>query len=664
MNALASLRAFRGVLLSIFLLPAAAGAQEATHRDPSSPAPLARSEFLRPTLLHAVRLSPDGQRVAFLRGELGKRGLWLQSLHETAAQRVLPQVDASDLIWSRDGQWLFLVASAQLSVYRLDGQGGTGRIARLNEQVSHEAIGADPSQPAAILLLEHTRPGAAKPRARLLRIAAAGQQQVLYEDALPLGDAVLSADGKLAFLRRIEREQHLILRLRLGQAPMEVARCVNLERCQFVSVADDGSLWMLSNHAQNFSGLQRLKPDGQLELLHSDPQALADIDAVSSDPLTGEPLLAAYRSVVPQVYGLNVATQLTLERLQAQLPGRDLSVQMGHGAWLISERDSCLPQARWHAFDPKSGELRRLALMEETAPPQDCQNWVRKAAMHWKGSDGLRLHGFLSLPQTSDPRSLPLVVSVHGGPWSASGPGFSPITQFLVSRGYAVFEPNFRGSTGLGRAYLFAANGDFGNGLVLGDIVAGTRAVLAQGVGDAQRVAIQGASFGGYAALQAATFHPDVYQVAIAGVPPSDFGWALRWAITQSDLRDQIGTPLAIRFKLLGVDPHDSTVMQRLHTQSPLANATQLQRPVVIFAGGRDERVAIRSVTHYAARLRQLGKAVDLYVESDAGHGLEDSLSREAFLFILEQSLHTQLGGPAPLPASADLLAYLQRSQR
>jgi dienelactone hydrolase len=657
----------------LIVLPCAARAdalapiRAAAQTEPAAQV-LPRDAFLVQSSLREVRLAPDGRQLAFLREINGQRSLWTQRLDEPAPRRLLPKVAADDLLWSRDSRRLFLVSTDQLSVVNVDGQPGSGTIARLGQRLLHEVIGVDPSQSAALLVLEHSLPGAVKPLSRLLRIDAEGGQTVLHVDSLPLGDAALSADGRLLYLRRIEADRHAILRLRPGGTPVEVARCVNLQRCQFIGVTGpDHALWMNSDLGGNFSRLQRLAADGAHTEAHVDPRGEADLERIVVDPISGEPLLAAYRGTIPQLFGLTPEAALQLARLQQLLPERDLDIEVGHGAdarWLIAERDSQLPVARWHVYDPGSGELRRLLEDASDAHPLESAQLVRKWPITWTASDGMRLHGFLSVPNGRDPATVPLVVSVHGGPWSASKPGYSAVTQFLANRGYAVFEPNFRGSTGLGRAYLFAASGDFGNGRVLQDIVDGTRHLLDQGIGDRDRVAIQGASFGGYAALQGVTFHPELYRIAIAGVPPSDFGWALRWAVSQSDLRDQLGTPLATRFKLLGVDPLDAAAMHRLRVQSPLANAQLLQRPVLLFAGGRDQRVAIRSVTHYAATLRHLGKSVDLYVEADGNHALDEPLAREAWLYLLEQSLHVHIGGSAPASPSASLRDWLQRARR
>ena len=276
----------------------------------------------------------------------------------------------------------------------------------------------------------------------------------------------------------------------------------------------------------------------------------------------------------------------------------------------------------------------------------------------------MRLHGFLSIPPGVDARRLPLVAAVHGGPWSQARPGFSPTTQFLVNRGYIVFEPNFRGSTGFGRKYLFAARGDFGNGRVQADVEDGVRHLLAQGIGDPRRVGITGVSFGGYAALLGVTFSPELFRVGVAVVPPSDFGWTLRWATVNSDVSLDDAIPLSSTLKTLSLDLDDGKTMARLSAQSPLANARRLSRPVLLMAGGRDQRVAIRSVVHYAATLRSLGKPVSLYIDPEAGHGLDDPRSREAYFYLMETMLHRHLRGARPTPPGAELREQLRRNLR
>jgi dipeptidyl aminopeptidase/acylaminoacyl peptidase len=104
--------------------------------------------------------------------------------------------------------------------------------------------------------------------------------------------------------------------------------------------------------------------------------------------------------------------------------------------------------------------------------------------------------------------------------------------------------------------------------------------------------------------------------------------------------------------------------MERLHSGSPVANVSRMQRPLLMLAGGEDDRVPIRGVTDYAARLKLLGRDVSLFVDAEAGHNLVDPRTREAYVYLEEQMLHRHLGGIAPEPASAELRAHLKRNLR
>jgi dipeptidyl aminopeptidase/acylaminoacyl peptidase len=628
------------------------------------PAVLPRDAFLRSGNLPAVRLAPAGGRIAALREEGERRSLWLLAPGETRAKRLLARTRSDSLQWSRDGRWLFLPSAEQVDVLGVAPLGAARTVTRLDPHLLHEVIGPDPSRDDALLLLEQTRRSAPVPRSRLLRLDTQGRREVLHEDSRPILDAALSPDGKSLRLRVLATDRHLVLAREADGRLRELMACVQLERCRLLAAGDDGHTLLASDAGAGFVRLLRLEADGRMQMLHTDPRGEADLADTVLDPATGEPLVAIYRGTGARQLALSPLVQAPLAALQAALPGRALDLQVSADGWLVGENDSTLAATRWHRYDPRSGERTPVLADIGIADAPDEALLARKHPVSWIASDGMRLHGYLVLPPGRDPATVPLLTSVHGGPWSLAGPEYSGLTQFFVNRGYAVFLPNFRGSTGLGRDYLLAADGDFGDGRVLRDIVEGTRFVLDQGVGDPRRVAIQGGSFGGYAALLAASRHPELFQLALAAAPPPDFGWATRWAITGSDLSRANGLPLETMFRLLSVDVADAGQMAKLAAESPLALAPQLRRPVLVFAGGRDERVAIRSVTHYAAKLRNEGKDVTLFIQPDAGHALDADLTREAYFYLAESLLHRHLAGPAPAPPSAPLKAHLRRHLR
>jgi len=637
-----------------------------------SPAPrFERADFLaRPDIVQA-RLSPQGRHVALLReGDRG-RSAWLFDTATSGLNRLVAQTDATEMAWSQDGKWLFLESARQVSKVSSSGAPGSGIILRIDDSRNQEVAGIDPTQPAALLLFEHAiEPGQAlSSRYRLLRIDASGRRTVLHEDRRAILDFAIAPGGRLAFLKCVDGTSILILGRAAGTGWRELVRSQAMERASLLATTPDGrSLLLSSDIGRDRRSLLRLDLQGGLHKLHDDLAGIADLDEVVLDPVTQQPLVAGYQSRVATLHGLTSETVSPVARLQRRFEGRQLELSIASGAgapWLLLERGDVLQRSRWHLFDPKSGDLREiLAQLEADSRPIPAAALARRIAISWSASDGMRLHGFLSVPPGIDVRKLPLVAAIHGGPWAQARLGFSPSIQLLANRGYIVFEPNFRGSTGFGRDYLFAARGDFGNGRVQRDVEEGVRQLLAQGIGDPSRVGITGVSFGGYSTLLGLTFSPDLFRVGVAVVPPSDFGWTLRWATANSDVSLDPAIPLADTLKLLSLDTSDPAVMRRLGTQSPLDNAARLSRPVLLMVGGRDQRVAIRSVVHYAATLRSLKKDLVLYIDPKAGHTLDDPRSRDAYLYLMEEQFHRHLRGARPAPPSAELREQLRRNLR
>lgn len=635
-----------------------------------------RSAFLIRPAIRGVSLSPDGRHVAYLREQGRSRSVWLLPTAGGAPQRLLSQTEAERTSWSRDGRWLLLESPRQLFVVAAAGQPGSGIVSTLGGRDRREVQAIDPVHPAAVLLQERLRAPGSTERWRLVRVDMRGKRTLLREDRHEIAGFAFDADGRLAFLERVEGEDLVIHRVDATGNLHEVLRCVRMERCAPLPVTNaDGELLLRGDHGGDRSTLSRLDAQGALHMLHADPRGEADLGELVLDPVTRQPLIASYRSTVATNYGLTADAQRHVETIARRLPQRNLGIEIGRGAdarWLVDERSPLLQGERWHIYDPRTGALRGILgdppLQQRTNKPVPWlpeQALARKIPFAYRASDGMRLHGFLSLPPGADPAKVPLVSAPHGGPWNASGPAYGSFAQLLVNRGYAVFEPNFRGSTGYGRDYMFAARGDFGNGRVQQDIVDGTRYLLAQGIGDPQRVGMVGASFGGYSTLLGVTFAPDLFKVGVAIVPPPDFGWDLRWVARSNEALNLARyIPFEAMLRVLSLDMDDDAVMARLRAQSPLSNAGRLRRPLLLIASGEDRRVAIHGVIEYAAQLKLQGKDASLLVDPEAGHSNEDPLGKEAMLYLIERMLHRHLGGVAPKPADPALRAYLIRNLR
>ena len=142
-------------------------------------------------------------------------------------------------------------------------------------------------------------------------------------------------------------------------------------------------------------------------------------------------------------------------------------------------------------------------------------------AIRYTSSDGLEIPAFLTLPKGVPAKNLPLIVVPHGGPWARDDWGYDGIAQFLANRGYAVLQPNFRGSTGYGKKFLNAGNKQWGDKMQ-DDLTWGVKHLVAKGIADPKRVGIMGGSYGGYATLAGVAFTPDLYAAGVSIVGPSN----------------------------------------------------------------------------------------------------------------------------------------------
>lgn len=656
------------LLLAPRALPAQATeslrAEETAQRELPRAPQLPRTAFLENRTLVAAQLSPAGDAVAYLREQKDSRALWLLPANGGKARTLVGSTQAEQLMWSRDGHWLFLRASRVLTIVGIDGRAGV-RVP-LGGTERRRVIKLDPSQPAAVLLGERVRVGTGE-RWRVVRMDAHGKRTLLREDARWIHDIALDAQGRVIALARFDGDHDALYRVRPDGTLREVLRLRSMERLDLLGTQADGSLLMAGNPGGNFRRVMHLDANDRLHTLHEDPRGEADLDEVVVDPRTQQPVAASYRSTIAATYGIG-KVQAIVSAIAKKFPGRDIGLQAGNGPsahWLVSERAATLRDPRWWLYDPRNGALRRILDDPGIAAGSPKETALaRKLAIAYTTSDGKRVHGFVLLPPGVDAARAPLIAQVHGGPINHFRAGYDGTAQFLANRGYVVFQSNFRGSTGHGLAYTFSSNGDYGNGRVQQDIVEGVRWLLAQGIGDKDRVGIVGHSFGGYSTLLGLTFSPALFKVGVAGSPPADLGWSMRWLLQAGDQGDLPDRSLKHTLAALSLDATDPVTYARLHAQSPLVNAAKMRRPLLIMAGGTDRTVAIREVVNYAATLKSRGQPVSLLVEPNGGHSPVDPVPREAYLFGMETMLQQHLGGALPEPPGQRLRAYLRENLR
>jgi dipeptidyl aminopeptidase/acylaminoacyl peptidase len=256
-----------------------------------------------------------------------------------------------------------------------------------------------------------------------------------------------------------------------------------------------------------------------------------------------------------------------------------------------------------------------------------------------KARDGVVLSSYLTLPPGIASRRLPLVVYVHGGPWSRDSWGFDATAQWLANRGYAVLQVNFRGSDGFGKKFLHAGDHQWGFAMQ-DDLLDAVAWAVKEGLADPKRVAIFGSAYGGYAALAGAAFAPDTFRCAVdLGGPSSLF------TLIQSVPR--YWKPMVEMFHERLGNPEDLKERELLHRASPLFSARQIKIPLLIGQGAKDSRAKPAEAEQIVDAIeKNRGRAVYV-LYPDEGHGLARPENRLDFYARAEAFLAEHLGGRA-----------------
>jgi dipeptidyl aminopeptidase/acylaminoacyl peptidase len=284
-----------------------------------------------------------------------------------------------------------------------------------------------------------------------------------------------------------------------------------------------------------------------------------------------------------------------------------------------------------YLYDTVSQELTKLA---DLAPWLGEQQLVKMLPITYRARDGLTINGYLTLPRGGG-KNLPLVVNPHGGPWARDAWGYNPEVQFLASRGYAVLQMNFRGSTGYGRKFWEMSFKQWGKAMQ-DDITDGVRHLIKEGVADPKRVAIYGGSYGGYATLAGLTFTPELYACGIDYVGVSNLFTFLNtippyWKPYLDMWHEMVGHPE--REKAL------------LETASPVFHVDKIRVPLLIAQGAKDPRVNVDESDQMVAALKKRGVAVEYILKDNEGHGFQNEENRFEFYEAMERFLAEHMRG-------------------
>lgn len=323
------------------------------------------------------------------------------------------------------------------------------------------------------------------------------------------------------------------------------------------------------------------------------------------------------------------------KKLEAQLPGYNVgvtSMSKDENIRLIYAGND-RTYGTYYLYNVKENKLTKVA---------DIAPWIKEEEMcamnpiTYTSRDGLTIEGYLTLPKgytMENAKNLPVVVNPHGGPWIRDSWGYNPEVQFLASRGYAVLQMNFRASTGYGRKFTELGYKQWGQ-TMQNDITDGVKWLVKEGIADPKRVAIYGASYGGYATLAGVTFTPDLYACAVDYVGVSNLLSFMNtippyWKPLLDMMHEMIGDP--------------ETDKEMMEKYSPVFHVDQIKAPLFIAQGANDPRVNKAESDQMVEALKKRGVEVEYMVKENEGHGFSNEENKFDFYRAMEKFLDKYL---------------------
>jgi dipeptidyl aminopeptidase/acylaminoacyl peptidase len=661
---MASFNHMRNLLMAtaaatVLALPSAGLADNHAAKDgtmmttPADTAPLIPRDALfgNPTRAGG-QISPDGKWLSWLAPKDGVLNIWVAPANNPDAARALTSSADRPIrqhFWAPDASAVMYIqdkgGDENFLLYKIDITTGAETNLTPFDKTRVQIVGASTIKKDKLLLGLNNR----DPRFHDVHMLdlATGELTLVLENA---GYAGFMADDTLTLRMALRQNMEggtdyfRVIDNVVAAEPFETTAMEDSLTTSPAGYTSDGStLYWVDSRGRNTAALiAQDSATGEKRIIAED--AKADIGGTLRDPVTGEIEAYAVNYLKNEWTAIDPAIGASLDWLESRLEGQFgiASRTDDDNIWIIAN-DPLVKPATTYIYDRKAATLTpfytsRPAL--EGMPLQPLH--PREIASR----DGLTLPSYLTLPPGSDTNgdgkpdaAVPMVLLVHGGPWARDGYGFNATHQMLANRGYAVLSVNFRGSTGFGKDFLNAGNLEWGLKMH-DDLIDAVDWAVGEGIAQADKVAIMGGSYGGYATLAGLAFTPDKFACGVDIVGPSNLETLLKtippyWAPLVKQFHDRMG------------NPNTEEGLALLRAASPLYKADKIVKPLLIGQGANDPRVAQAESDQIVAAMKSAGIPVTYVLYPDEGHGFARPENNIAFNAIAENFLAECIGGRA-----------------
>ncbi len=585
------------------------------------------------------QLSPDGERLAFMMPWKNRLNVFIQKIGQDEIKRLTSaeERDIAGYFWANNKRIAYVQdkgGDENFRLYAVDIDGANQKDLTPFEKVKVELIDELKDNDDELLIAMNKRD------ARIFDVyrinVNSGEMKMIAQNPGNITGWVTDHDGILRIAATTDGVNTGILYRNNETEDFRLVTTSNFKETfsPGMFTYDNSLIYMISNKGRDKLAIVKydIENNKELEVIYEHPEVDVS-NLLSSDKrkvITG----VSFVTDKLHYHFFDDERKQLQQDLESRLPGYEVVVSHSNRDEdkVLVRTYSDKSRGAYFYYDLNSKDFKKLA---DVSPWLNENDMADMKPIEFESRDGLKIHGYLTLPKGVKPQSLPVVVNPHGGPWHRDTWGFNPEVQFLANRGYAVLQINFRGSTGYGRNFWEISFKQWGKAMQ-NDVTDGALWLIKQGIADEKKIAIYGGSYGGYAVLAGLAYTPDLYACGVDYVGVSNLFTFMK------SIPPYWEPYLHMIYEMVGNPEEDKELME---SASPVYHVDKIKAPLLIAQGANDPRVAKSESDQIVEALKKKNIDVPYIVKENEGHGFHNEENKFEFYTSMEEFLAKHLGG-------------------
>ena len=583
------------------------------------------------------QISPDGNYFSFLAPWESRLNIFVQKIGDKDAVRITSakERDITSYFWKGNNKIMYLQDKAgdeNFKLYSVNKDGSDLKLLTPEDKVRAGIVDDLEDIDDYMLISTNERNPQAFDVYRLN--VNTGERKMIAENPGNIMGWITDHDGKLRVATASDGVNSVIMYRNTEEEPFKEVLVTNFrdEVNPLFFTFDNKFMYASSNLGRDKNAIVKfdIANGKEIEMLYENPDV--DVSGLSYSRKRKVLTTISYVKEKREMKFLDSETEKRYDRLKKELGNYEVVV-----TGLNKNEDKFLVRTysdrslgSYYFYDAASDKLSKIV---EVSPWLNENELAVQKPVSYKSRDGLTIHGYLTLPVGVEPKNLPVVMNIHGGPWARDNWGFNPEVQFLANRGFAVLQVNFRGSTGYGKKFWEASFREWGKKMQ-DDVSDGVKWLISEGIANPKKVGIYGGSYGGYATLAGLAFSPELYACGVDYVGVSNLFTFMKtippyWEPFRKMMYEMVGNPEV-----------DSALFV---SASPVFHTDKIVAPLFVAQGKMDPRVNIAESDQMVEAMKKRGVDVEYMVKDNEGHGFRNEENRFDFYGAMETFLKKHL---------------------